>query len=103
MVQDNKTSKDASVASDLDEVTRQLSALREDMTQLAETVSAIAGRRSSDLANDISEGFEEARKYAERTGKSAEDQLGQTVAAHPFLAIGLAAGAGLVIGALSRR
>lgn len=103
MVNENKTSKTASVAADLEEVSRQLSALREDMATLAETVAGIAGRRSSGMAADIAEGFDEAKNYAEKTGRMAEAQLEQTVATHPYLAIGLAAGAGLLIGALSRR
>lgn len=93
----------ASVASDLDEVSRQLSQLREDMSKLAETVTGIAGRRGNGLADDISEGFDQARHYAERTGKSAEAKLEESVVAHPWLAIGLAMTAGLLIGAFSRR
>lgn len=103
MLNDSKTSKAASVAADLEEVSRQLSALREDMAKLAETVTGIAGRRGSGMVADITEGLDEAKHYAERTGRSAEAQLGESVATHPYLAIGLAAGAGLLIGALSRR
>ena len=55
------------------------------------------------MASDIAEGFGEARRFTERTGKTAEDQLEASVAAHPLLAIGLAAGAGLLVGAMSRR
>lgn len=101
MSQNTKTTTDA--ASDFEAVSAQLSALRADMARLAETVSSIAGRRSSNMASDIAEGFDEAKHYVERTGKSAEHQLEDTVAAHPFLTIGLAAGAGLLLGAMSRR
>jgi len=101
MSQNTKTTTDA--ASDFEAVSAQLSALRADMARLAETVSGIAGRRSSNMASDIAEGFDEAKHYVERTGKSAEHQLEDTVAAHPFLTIGLAAGAGLLLGAMSRR
>lgn len=90
-------------ANDFEAVSHQLSALREDLASLAETVRDIAGRRESNLASDIAEGFGEAKQYVERTGKSAEHQLEASVADHPFLAIGLAAGAGLLIGAMSRR
>ena len=47
--------------------------------------------------------FDEAKNYAASTGKSAEHQLEASVAAHPLLAVGLAAGAGLLVGAMSRR
>lgn len=92
-----------SAANDFDEVSRQLTALRNDMLKLAETVSGIAGRRGNGLASDIAEGFGEARHYAEKTGKTAEAQLEGSVAAHPWLAIALAASTGLLLGALSRR
>lgn len=92
-----------STANDYDEVSRQLAALRHDMSNLAESVTGIASRRGNGLASDIAEGFDEAKHYAERTGKSAEAQLEGSVAAHPWLAIGLAASTGLLLGALSRR
>ncbi len=92
-----------SIARDVDEVNRQLSALREDMAKLAESLTDIGGRRTSSMATDIADGFGEAREYALRTGRSAEAKVEGSFTAHPFLAIGLAVGAGLLIGAFSRR
>jgi ElaB/YqjD/DUF883 family membrane-anchored ribosome-binding protein len=80
-----------------------LSALRDDMARLAETVKAIAGRRGGNVAADIAEGFDGARHYAETTGRSAEARFEGSVATHPLMAVGLAAGAGFLVGALSRR
>ncbi|WP_155947253.1 DUF883 family protein [Pseudorhodobacter ferrugineus] len=90
-------------ANDLDALSKQLAALREDMSRLTHTVTGIAGRRGGNMASDIAEGYDEAKHYVEKTGKSAEHQLEATVATHPLLAIGLAAGAGLLIGAMTRR
>lgn len=103
MVHDSKTTNDADTAGDYEAVSQQLKALREDMSRLAESVSAIAGRRGSRMAADIAEGFDEAKQYAERKGRSAEAQLEDSVAAHPFMTIGLAAVAGFLVGAMSRR
>jgi ElaB/YqjD/DUF883 family membrane-anchored ribosome-binding protein len=103
MVQESKTTSYASAESDLEAVSQQLTALREDMSRLAETVSGIAGRRGSRMAADIAEGFDEAKQYAQRKGRSAEVQLEDSVAAHPFVTIALAAVAGFLVGALSRR
>ena len=103
MSNDSKTTKDAAAASDFEAVSQQLAALREDMSRLAETVSGIAGRRSSRMATDIAEGFDEAKQYAESRGRSAEVQLEESVAAHPLMTIGLAAVAGFLVGTLSRR
>jgi ElaB/YqjD/DUF883 family membrane-anchored ribosome-binding protein len=100
---DSKTNPQATAATDIEAVSRQLAALREDLSRLTETVSGIAGRRGSRMAADIAEGFDEAKHYAESKGRSAEAQLEVSVAAHPFMTIGLAAGAGFLVGALSRR
>lgn len=103
MSHDTKTTHTTDVAADFEAVSKQLAALRADMSRLSETISGIAGRRSSHMAADIADGFAEAQKYAAKTGRSAEQQLEASVAAHPLLAIGLAAGAGLLVGAMSRR
>jgi len=99
----SRTTAQASTASDFEAVSQQLAALRKDMSRLADTVTGIAGRRGSHVADDIAEGYGEARQYVEKTGKSAEHQLEASIAAHPLLAIGLAAGAGFVVGAMSWR
>jgi ElaB/YqjD/DUF883 family membrane-anchored ribosome-binding protein len=99
----SRNSKTTKGATDLEELTRQLSALRDDMAKLAKTVAGIAGRRSSEMAADIAEGFSEAEHYIERKGRSTEAKLEGTVANHPLLALGLAVGAGLLVGALARR
>ncbi|MFT6447228.1 MAG: ElaB/YqjD/DUF883 family membrane-anchored ribosome-binding protein [Pseudophaeobacter arcticus] len=101
MSQNSKATTEA--ATDFEAVSHQLAALRTDLSRLAETVSGIAGKRGSHMATDIVEGFGEAKHYVERTGKSAEHQLEASVADHPLLAIGLAASAGLLVGAMSRR
>lgn len=103
MAQNSNATKDAAAAADYEEISQQLAALREDMSRLAETVSGIAGRRGSRMAADIAEGFDEAKHYAESKARSAEAQLEESVAAHPFMTISLAAVAGFLVGALSRR
>ncbi len=103
MKSETNTPDAASVANDFEELTKQLAVLREDIAKLAKSVGATATKQGRDMGADIAEGFDEAQKYVERKGRSAEAQLETSVATHPFMAIGLAALAGLVIGALSRR
>jgi ElaB/YqjD/DUF883 family membrane-anchored ribosome-binding protein len=103
MLKDSKTIQGPFPAEDLEAVSQQLAALREDMSHLAETVTGIAGRRGNRMAADIAEGFEEAKHYAASKGRAAEVQLEESVAAHPFVTIGLAAAAGFLVGSLSRR
>ncbi|WP_019953293.1 DUF883 family protein [Yoonia vestfoldensis] len=100
---DIKTNPKITAATDIDAVSHQLAALRADMSRLAETVSGIAGRRGSRIAADIADGLDEAKHYAQSKSRSAEAQLEDSVVAHPFMTIGLAAGAGFLVGALSRR
>jgi ElaB/YqjD/DUF883 family membrane-anchored ribosome-binding protein len=100
---DTEIAAKSTTAHDIDSISHQLAALGEDMSQLAQTVSGIAGRRGNKMAADIAEGFDEAKHYAQSKGQSAEAQLKQSVATHPFMTIGLAVGAGFLVGALSRR
>lgn len=103
MSPDSKTNAPSTATTDIEAVSHQLAALREDLSRLTETVTGIAGRRGSRMAADIAEGFVEAKHFAANKGRSAEAQLEDSVAAHPFVTIGLAAGAGFLVGALSRR
>ena len=103
MSNESRATKGEAAANDFDEISLQLSALREDMMKLAKSVSGIASRRGNGMAADIAEGFSEAEHYVATKGKSAEAQLEGSVTANPLLALGLAAIAGLLIGALARR
>jgi ElaB/YqjD/DUF883 family membrane-anchored ribosome-binding protein len=55
------------------------------------------------MAANIAEGFDEAKHHAESKGRSAVAQMKESVAAHPFLTIGRAVGAGFLACVLSRR
>ena len=103
MSNESKATKGESAANDFDEISLQLSALREDMMKLAKSVSGIASRRGNGMAADIAEGFSEAEHYVATKSKSTEAQLEGSMTANPLLAIGLAAIAGLLIGGLARR
>lgn len=102
MLLDGKTMKTA-LATDFEGLAQQLSELREDLAKLSYSVTAIAERRGRRMGSGISDGVGEAIHYAERKGKTAEAEIENSVATHPLLALGLAAGFGLVIGAMSRR
>lgn len=95
--------KDTKLPADLDALAEQLAALRAEMASLTQSVAATAERRGRKMAADLSDGMDEAVKYVETRGKSAEVALETSIATHPFLALGLAVGAGLMLGALTRR
>lgn len=102
MLQDGKALK-LPAATDFDRLVAQLAALRDDMTKLSSSVASLAEQRGRRMATDISEGMTEAVNYVERKGVSAEAELEKSVATHPLMALGLAAGIGLLIGAMTRR
>jgi ElaB/YqjD/DUF883 family membrane-anchored ribosome-binding protein len=102
MLQGSKVQK-ILAPTDFEGLAAQFSVLREDMAALTQSVAAMAERRGRSMASDISDGVEEAIHYVERKGQSAEADLEKTVTAHPFMALGLAAGACLLIGAMTRR
>ncbi len=91
------------VATDFEGLAAQFAALRDDMAALSQSVTAVAERRGRRMAADVSDGMGEAVHYVERKGRSAEAELERSVTTHPLLALGLAAGAGLLIGILTRR
>tara|TARA_R110001583_G_scaffold189565_1_gene353050 strand:+ start:293881 stop:294219 length:339 start_codon:yes stop_codon:yes gene_type:complete len=103
MKSETNTPDAASVAKDFEELTKQLAVLREDIAKLAQSVGSTATKQGHDMSADIAEGLEEAQKYVERKGRSAEAQFEASVTTHPFMAIGLAAVAGLLVGLASRR
>lgn len=102
MLQDGKTMKTA-LAADIEGLPAQFSELREDLAKLTHSVASSAERRGRRMGSDISDGVGEAIHYVERKGKGAEAQLEWSVASRPLVALGLAAGFGLVIGAMMRR
>ena len=81
----------------------QMAAMREDMTKLAAQMAASASAHGASMAESISSSVQDARKVATRKAHEADQQFVETIAANPYLALGIAAGLGLLIGALSRR
>jgi ElaB/YqjD/DUF883 family membrane-anchored ribosome-binding protein len=102
MMQDVKTLKTAAQA-DYDQMAEQLASLREELAKVTRSLTGMAERRGRTMGSDLAEGFGEAVQYVERRGRTGEAEFEKAVSAHPFVALGLAAGAGLIIGALTRR
>jgi ElaB/YqjD/DUF883 family membrane-anchored ribosome-binding protein len=103
MAHETSTPKVPSAAADYDAVVEQLAALREDMKKLAGSVSSAAGHRKQALSRDVTDGMTDAAHYVGRKGHEVEARLEHAVTGNPFLALGLAAGIGLLLGALWRR
>lgn len=103
MAQQNSKTETPTAGADYDAVVAQLDALRKEMTKLAGTVSTAAENRGHALARDVSDGVTEAAHYVGRQAKDGEARFEDAVTTHPYVALGIAAGVGLLLGALSRR
>lgn len=101
MAQENTLLKTATA--DYEAVLAQMETMRDEMAKMAHNVQAIASRRSNAMAKDMSEGMSEAAHYLGRKGHDAEMRVEGAVAANPYIALGLAAGMGVLLGALTRR
>ncbi len=93
----------AKIAADYDAVVAQLAALREDMGKLAGTLAQAGARQGQSLASDVNEGVTEAARYVARKGQETDVRIEAAVAANPYVALMIAAGMGVLIGALTRR
>lgn len=101
-MQDGKSLKMA-VSADFDGMMAQLQALRDEVSKLTHSAANVAESRSRKMVSDISDGVSQAVHYVERKGAGAEAEFEKSVATHPLMALGLAAGIGLLIGAMTRR
>lgn len=101
MAQENSLLKTATA--DYDAVMAQMTAMRDDMAQMAHNVQAIASKRGHAMAKDMTDGMSEAASYLGRKGHEADMRVEGAVAANPYIALGLAAGMGVLLGALTRR
>lgn len=91
------------LAADYDALLAQLGAMREDMTKLATQVSTAASQNGRAIADTARAGLHDARAFADHKMHDADARIGGAVAASPYLALGVAAVLGLLLGALTRR
>mgnify|MGYP006280804541 CR=1 FL=1 len=89
-----------------DQTSADITALRDDLASLREDVGKLfshagdyAGARSREGLERGREVADEARRHLDEGRGAAED----TIRRHPFAAVGVALGAGLLIATLSRR
>ncbi|MGV8988888.1 MAG: hypothetical protein ACOH2H_21770 [Cypionkella sp.] len=93
----------ADLATDYEALIAQMTAMRDDMSKLAAQVGATASARGAAMADTVANGVQDARAYAGRKTHAADVQIEHAVATNPYLALGLAAGVGLLLGLVTRR
>jgi len=90
-------------AADYEAIVAQLNALRDDLAKLGDSVGKAANDTGKTLARDIEDGVAGAARYVSHKGHEADLRVETAIASNPYLALGLAAGVGLLLGALTRR
>ena len=101
MVRDTNT--ESSGLPDYATLMADLAVLRADVTRLASQTAAMASVSGAAMAEGFDQAVHDARSYAGRKSSEADASIQQAVTANPYLALGIAAGIGLLLGALSRR
>ena len=91
------------IAADYEAVTAQIAALRDDLSNMAKSMSATTAQRGQAIVRDVTDGVNEAISYVGRKGHVTDKSIEAAVAANPYIALAMAAGMGLLVGALSRR
>lgn len=101
MAMENSILKTATA--DYEAVVAEMAAMRADVSKLATHVQTLASARGHAMAKDVTEGMSEAAKYISQKGHDADQRVEGAVAANPYIALGLAAGMGVLLGAMTRR
>lgn len=81
----------------------QIAVLREDVGQLAETLSGLVGSSAKGAASAARAQAAETYTRGKAAVGAARDKTGETVREHPFAALLVALGVGFLIGIFSRR
>lgn len=103
MALDPHIQKAADLKPDYDALLAQIAAMRADMTRMAAQMTDSVTTHGAAMAQTVSEGITDARQYALRKGHAADVRIEHAIAANPYVAIGLAAGIGLLLGAMARK
>jgi ElaB/YqjD/DUF883 family membrane-anchored ribosome-binding protein len=110
MALDTNNSRSPSIAAEYNVLIGHLSELRKDVSKLASSVGSAVDNDRNTLAENVSGGMSQAAQYVGRQGRymgrkshDAEVKFEGAVAGNPFIALAIAAGAGLLIGAILQR
>lgn len=95
--------KTSDISADYDVVVRQLAELKSDIAKLVASMGKASSADGNSVARDVAEGMNEAANYLGRKGTQADLRLESAISANPYIAIAIAAGAGLLLGAITRR
>lgn len=98
-VSTNGLDNDASLAA----LSEQMGTLRADLAELATTVSAIGKSKSAEISERAKQTSAETADYVAARAREAQVRANDFVTTRPGAALGIAAGAGFLIGYLTSR
>lgn len=96
-------SANSSMSTDYQTVMAQMATLREDMAKLVHSTANAASVQGHTMARDVSDGMSEAMRFIGRKTHDADVSMERAISANPYIALGIAAGMGVLLGALTRR
>jgi ElaB/YqjD/DUF883 family membrane-anchored ribosome-binding protein len=88
---------------DYDALLAQIEAMRLDMAKIALQMADTVTAQGAAVAQTVSDGLTDAGNYAARKGQAVDARIEHAVAANPYVALGIAAALGLLLGALARK
>ena len=91
------------LAADFETLASQFAALKDDMARLVAQIGASATENGRAMSDTMAATLQDAQRYAGRKAHDADIRLEKTIAANPYVAVGLAAGLGLLLGMMTRR
>lgn len=94
---------DARKADDVAAIAEQMKVLRQDFNTLTELMKGAAEGRADEFGRRLAAGLEENKRAAQLRAESAQLRTEAAIVANPLMAVGVALGLGLLIGAFTKR
>ncbi len=91
------------LSADYDAAVAQIASLKDELAKMAQNVSETTAKRGRAAVREVSAGMSDAMTYVGRKGHQADQRLEGAVVANPYIALAVAAGIGVLLGALTRR
>ena len=88
---------------DLEAMKNDFAALRDDLRVFAQDAGSAARTGAASAAERLRQGGREALDSARAKGRQAKEQVQGQIEDHPFMAVGVAFGVGLLVGAIIAR
>ena len=88
---------------DLDALKNDFASLRDDLKVFAHDAGSVARTGAASAAERLRQSGREAFDSAKAKGRQAKEQVQGQIEEHPFMAVGIAFGVGLLVGAIVAR